>query len=92
MRLRRNGGSVLAVELGRYAATMLTISLHVLKKNALSLTAGLGVIVPASSLNAQTPGEVREFHDSATSLIHRMSSRALTPGDTFFTWNPRPGG
>jgi hypothetical protein len=93
MRLRRNGCSVLAAELGRYAATMLIgISLYVLKKNALCLTVGLGVIVPASSLNAQTPGEVREFHDSATSLIHRMSSRALTPGDTFFTWNPRPGG
>jgi hypothetical protein len=72
---------------------MLTaIFLYVLKKTALCLTVGLGVIVPASSLNAQSPGEVREFHDSVTSMIHRMSSRALTPGDTFLTWNPGPGG
>jgi hypothetical protein len=64
---------------------------HMLK-NALCLAVGLGVTVGASSLNGQTPDEVREFHESATSLIRQMSSRALTPGDTFFTWNPRPGG
>ncbi len=61
-------------------------------KYSLCLAVGLGVIFPALRLNAQTPAEVREFHDSATSLIRRMSSRALTPGDTFFTWNPGPGG
>jgi hypothetical protein len=64
----------------------------VLKKTALCLTVGVGVIVPALRLAAQAPAEVRAFHDTVVSLIHRMSSRALTPGDTFLTWNPGPGG
>jgi hypothetical protein len=41
---------------------------------------------------AQTPVEVRQFHDQAVSAIARTAGRPLTPGDTFLTWNPGPGG
>ena len=46
----------------------------------------------AATLFAQDPTERKTFHDRATQLIAQMASRPLTPGDTFLTWNPDPGG
>jgi hypothetical protein len=51
----------------------------------------LGCVLPANSL-AQSPTEVSDFHDRVAQLMQEISSRPLTPGDTFLTWNPRPGG
>jgi len=48
-------------------------------------------ILPGTCL-AQSPTEVSEFHDRVVELIQEVSSRPLTPGDTFLTWNPKPGG
>lgn len=45
-----------------------------------------------SRVRAQTPVDVRQFHDQVVSAIARMAGRPLTPGDTFLTWNPAPGG
>jgi hypothetical protein len=57
----------------------------------------LNVVVAAASLwggalIAQTPEQLREVHERVTMLIREMASRPLTPGDTFLTWNPDPGG
>jgi hypothetical protein len=43
-------------------------------------------------VGAQTPAQLREVHDQMTTIIREMLSRPLTPGDTFLTWNPDPGG
>lgn len=46
----------------------------------------------SASARAQTPPDFRQFHDRATAVIKQMATRPLTPGDTFLTWNPQPGG
>jgi hypothetical protein len=55
----------------------------------------LGILVllrQPVGLAAQSPSELRAFHDQAVAAIRQMASRSLTPGDTFLTWNPKPGG
>jgi hypothetical protein len=46
----------------------------------------------AAPVAAQTPDQLRTFHDQAAGLIARMAARPLTEGDTFLTFNPEPGG
>lgn len=50
------------------------------------------LLLPGTRVLAQTPVELRQFHDQAVSAIAQMAGRPLTPGDTFLTWNPSPGG
>jgi hypothetical protein len=41
----------------------------------------------------QSRADLTTFHDRAVAVIRQLSSRPLTPGDTFFTWySGRPGG
>ena len=49
-------------------------------------------MLAAYPLAAQSADDVRAFHDRAAGAIRELSSRPLTPGDTFLTWNPKPGG
>lgn len=45
-----------------------------------------------SVARAQSAAQIQSVHDQATTMIRKLSSRTLTPGDTFLTWNPEPGG
>lgn len=50
------------------------------------------VLVLSGRAAAQVPLAVQQFHDQAAAAIAQMANRPLTPGDTFLTWNPEPGG
>ena len=45
----------------------------------------------AATASAQSPDDIHALHDRVTQAIVRLSTRPLTPGDTFLTWYPKPG-
>src|SRR5262249_53583247 len=52
----------------------------------------LATVAAAPRLGAQTSADLQTFHDQAAALIGQLASRPLTPGDTFLTFSPDPGG
>lgn len=51
------------------------------------------VLLSSKVAVAQSRAELTTFHDRAVAAIRELSTRPLTPGDTFFTWySGRPGG
>ncbi len=50
------------------------------------------IVAWTTTVVGQSPRDRQAFHDRAMRLISQLASRPLTPGDTFLTWNPEPGG
>jgi len=48
--------------------------------------------LPLATMAAQTQAQLDSFHDNVVALIGKLATRPLTPGDTFLTFNPQPGG
>ena len=55
-------------------------------------TSLVAILCLSEPVAAQVTIDPQQFHDRAVAFIARMAGRPLTPGDTFFTWNPDPGG
>jgi len=55
------------------------------------IAALVALALVATTASAQSPKELRDFHDRVSRAIAELSTRQLTPGDTFLTWNPKPG-
>lgn len=63
-----------------------------MRLGSLPLIAVLALITPGRISAQMSAQDIEAFHDRATTAIRSMANRPLTPGDTFLTWNPTPGG
>jgi hypothetical protein len=52
----------------------------------------LVLCAPSLAAAQGSPSDPKAFHDTVVAVMGRLASRPMTPGDTFVTWSPNPGG